>query len=38
LFRYKYDKYQAKYNHTRILEIVLDLLTLLGGTLGAFLA
>jgi uncharacterized membrane protein YsdA (DUF1294 family) len=33
---YGYDKYQAKNKSQRIPEIVLHLLTLLGGTLGAF--
>jgi uncharacterized membrane protein YsdA (DUF1294 family) len=34
---YGYDKYQAKYNRIRIPGIVLHLLTLMGGTVGAFL-
>jgi uncharacterized membrane protein YsdA (DUF1294 family) len=34
---YGYDKYQARQNGTRIPELVLHLLTLAGGTIGAFL-
>jgi len=34
---YGYDKYQARNHNTRIPEVILHLLTLLGGTLGAFL-
>lgn len=33
---YGYDKYQAIHNNERIPEAVLHLLTLAGGTLGAF--
>jgi uncharacterized membrane protein YsdA (DUF1294 family) len=34
---YGYDKFQARQNGTRIPELVLHLLALAGGTIGAFL-
>jgi uncharacterized membrane protein YsdA (DUF1294 family) len=34
---YGYDKFQARQNRTRIPELVLHLLALAGGTIGAFL-
>ncbi len=34
---YGYDKYQARQNGTRIPELVLHLMALAGGTIGAFL-
>jgi uncharacterized membrane protein YsdA (DUF1294 family) len=34
---YGYDKFQARQNKTRIPEMVLHLLALAGGTIGAFL-
>jgi len=36
-FFYGYDKFQARNNRERIPELVLHILTLIGGTVGAFL-